>query len=844
MNLNMNMTKILSIFCFLLISFSSVGQQIQRLQFKGAGNKPVILTLECWDDDLIHFRFGNDKTNGKMFISNTPSIAKTDYVGAVEFKQNGNTVETKFLKIVFNPYSATITLIDKQQKDLILVSFTPTSVDGDWRGLRAYKKNHTHFFGLGQQFDFSKLGSVNFDWDGKKRTSGKHGNEMVYENGGATGNTQLPILYALHSAKYENYAVLYDNEYKQRWDFTQKHEWTAEAQGGEVDFFFFHGHDLKDLRKDFMELTGKPPIPPKKMFGLWVSEFGYDNWAEIDSKLNSLQKNKFPVDGFVLDLQWFGGIKPEDSQMGKLDWDTKNFPDARAKILEYENEKGVGMITIEEAYVAKSRPEFETMAKLGLLATYASDRKNAFVLPKVWWGAGGMFDYTNPKTQEYTHQTKRLKLINDGVIGHWCDLGEPENYNDSSIYYGGYHKDIHNLFGFKWLQGISEGYKSSKIIQRPFILARSGAIGMQRYGAAVWSGDISSRMTSLAAQTAGQANMAFSGIDYYGSDIGGFHRFMDTTVRVDLQDSYTRWYAYGALCEIPVRPHTSNIDEKRSNETAPDRIGDVQSNLANTRLRYALTPYLYSLAHKAYTVGEPIFAPLVYYYQTDKHVNNLGDHKMIGENLLVAVSTVEKEKTKEIYLPHGTWFDFYTNKQVKGRANFVKNIPLYRNGLFRLPLFAKAGAIIPMMFVDDKTMNIFGRRNDGTVRNELVIKVFADEALKDFLLYEDDGKTIHYQEGDFRTTIIEQAGNKEDHRINIGAAKGNYKLDEKRSTVIELITPKNAKNITVNSIALKAYNSLKELEANSSGFVQEKGVIFIKTQSVAVSEETRILIGW
>jgi alpha-glucosidase len=840
----MKINKILLFFYLFFISLSLFGQQIQRIQFKGTGTKPLILTLECWDDDLIHFRFGDDKTNGKMFVNTTPSIAKTDYTGANEFQQNGNTVETKDLKIVFNPYSFTVTMIDKQQKDLILVTFTPTSVDGNWRGFRAYKKSHTHFFGLGQQFDFSKLGSVEFDWNGKKRIGGKHGNEMVYANGGATGNTQLPILYALHSAKFENYAVLYDNEYKQRWDFSPKHEWTAEADGGEVDFFFFHGKDLKDLRKDFMELTGRPPIPPKKMFGLWVSEFGYDNWAEVDEKLNSLQKNKFPVDGFVMDLQWFGGIKPEDSQMGKLDWDTKNFPDPKTKILQYDTKNGIGIMTIEEAYVAKSRPEFDQMAKLGLLASYALDRKNFFVLPKAWWGAGGMFDYTNPQTQQYIHQTKRLKLINDGVIGHWCDLGEPENYNDSSIYVGGYHKDIHNLFGFKWLQGIAEGYKSSKIIQRPFVLARSGAIGMQRYGAALWSGDISSRMTSLAAQTAGQANMAFSGIDYYGSDIGGFHRFMDTTVRVDLQDSYTRWYAYGTLCEIPVRPHTSNVDEKRQNETAPDKIGDVPSNLANTRLRYALTPYLYSLAYKAYTIGEPIIAPLVYHYQTDKHVNNLGDHKMIGEFLLTAASTVANEKTKDVYLPQGTWFDFYTNKVVKGRANFVNNIALYRNGLFKLPLYAKAGAIIPMMYVDEQTMNILGKRTDNSIHNELIIKVFADENLKEFLLYEDDGKTVYYQQGDFRTTVLEQSGNKDEHRIHIGAAKGNYNMEENRNCLIELITPKSTKGINVNGVAIKAYSSRKELDENPSGFVQEKDGIIIKTKTTKVNEEQKIVVVW
>lgn len=832
------------IFMGLFASTPSHAQQIQRIQFKGQGEKPVIITIECWDDDLIHFRFGDEKTANKMFINTTIMIEKTDYQGATQFLQKGNTVETKNLSIVFNPYRLTITIFDKAHKNLNLVSFTPFNIGKDWQGLKAYKKSHTHFFGLGQQFDFSKLGSTHFDWDGRKREGGKHGNEMQYDNGGATGNTQIPILYALHSSKYENYAILFDNEYKHRWDFTHKHEWTVEADGGELDFFFLQGHDLKDLRKDFMELTGKPPIPPKKMFGLWVSEFGYDNWAELDDKLKTLRQNNFPVDGFVLDLQWFGGIKPTNSQMGKLDWDNKNFPDARNKIAAYETFNGVGIMNIEEAYVAKSRPEFDEMAIQKLLAVYSTNRKNAFVLPKAWWGAGGMFDYTNPKTQKYVHETKRKKLIEDGIIGHWCDLGEPENYNDSAAYYGGYHKDIHNLFAINWAKGIFEGYKNGEVKQRLFILGRSAAAGMQRYGAALWSGDISSRLSSLAAQTAGQANMAFSGIDYYGSDIGGFHRFMDTTVKVDLKDSYTRWFAYGALTEIPVRPHTSNVDTTRNNETAPDRIGDLASNLANLRLRYALTPYLYSLAYRAYKNGDMIFSPLVYQYQTDKHVNNLGDHKMIGESLLLAASVKEKEETKDVYLPSEMWFDFYTNKSIKGKANFLKNVPLYRKGLFQLPMYAKAGAIIPMMHIDDKSMNILGKRTDGTTRNELIIKAFYDTKYSEFLLYEDDGKTVDYQNNVFRTILIAQTPVTTEHQIRIAAAEGNYNAEENRSIIVELITEKNTKGVTANGIALKAYNNRTDLEANPSGFVMENNVIVIKTKPVAVKQETKIVVSW
>ncbi|MFN7373223.1 MAG: hypothetical protein ACK5SK_13150, partial [Cyclobacteriaceae bacterium] len=134
-----------------LIAFFSntYAQGIQRLQLKSSGDKPTVVTLEFWDDDLVHLRFGDDKTAGKMFINTTLMVGNTNYTGAKELKQTGNTIETQNLRIVYNPYRNTLNFFDKQQNNISLVSLTPYDIDGVWRGIKAYKKNHTHFFGLG-----------------------------------------------------------------------------------------------------------------------------------------------------------------------------------------------------------------------------------------------------------------------------------------------------------------------------------------------------------------------------------------------------------------------------------------------------------------------------------------------------------------------------------------------------------------------------------------------------------------------------------------------------------------------------------------------------------------------
>jgi len=157
----------------------------------------------------------------------------------------------------------------------------------------------------------------------------KFGNVQEPFNKGSVGNDQFPILY-LAGKGLDSYALLLDNTYKQFWTFREI-SGKITMHGKWVRFYILTGKDLPDLRWDYLELVGRPPVPPKPAFGLWISEYGYDNWAELEDKLRSLRDNHFPVDGFVLDLQWYGGIKEmsDDTHMGSLTWDEQNFPKSR-----------------------------------------------------------------------------------------------------------------------------------------------------------------------------------------------------------------------------------------------------------------------------------------------------------------------------------------------------------------------------------------------------------------------------------------------------------------------------------------------------------------------------------
>lgn len=171
-------------------------------------------------------------------------------------------------------------------------------------------------------------GSADGDWVGRTRTpGGTYGNAMVYDaDNGPVANTQIPVLFAVGSAN-ANYGLFVDQFYKQQWDLNGD-PWTMDTFGDQIRWYVMAGADLPDLRKDYMELTGRPPVPPKKAFGLWNSEYGYDSWTEVDNMLATLRAAKFPIDGFMLDVNWFGGVTAgsDATRMGTLAWDSTNFP--------------------------------------------------------------------------------------------------------------------------------------------------------------------------------------------------------------------------------------------------------------------------------------------------------------------------------------------------------------------------------------------------------------------------------------------------------------------------------------------------------------------------------------
>ncbi|WP_019614243.1 TIM-barrel domain-containing protein [Psychromonas ossibalaenae] len=594
------------------------------------------------------------------------------------------------------------------------------------------KTDADSILGLGQEFVNPGVTTANRLGDTR---NGK--NTMSGFNRGYNGNTLFPIAYFdfPESAHKQPFALILDNRYPQSWDFSEA-PYKLSVEGGDFKIHVLTGKTLADIRRSYMLMAGTPLLPPKSAFGLWVSEYGYENWAELDDKIATLKQNNFPVSGAVLDLQWFGGITEDaNSQMGSLTWDLKNFPKPADKIAAYKK-ADIDMIVIEESYISKGLDEYKELDKRGFLAHDNKGNSLDVTEEGAWWGHGGMMDWSNKEGRNFWHDYRRQALVDAGVTGHWTDLGEPEMHNPDFKYGDGLdHEMIHNSFNMIWLQSIYDGYQRNNPEKRPFMMSRSGGIGMQALGAVIWSGDIGSDYASLAAQMPQQTHMMWSGLDYYGSDIGGFHRKallnsdMEQTKEQAMDELYTQWFAYSSLYEVPVRAHTENLCNCK--ETTPDRIGDMDSNRASIKLRYELLPYYYSLAYRAYSQAEPLFPSLEYYYPNDQQAKNLGHIKMVGPFLVGSSVAEQGQKDSSTYLPKGTWYDFRSGKRVVSQGEWFKQ-ELYINKILTLPLFAKEGALIPQSINKENSLKIFG---------------FGEQQ---FTWYDDDGASSAYQQGKYQ----------------------------------------------------------------------------------------------
>jgi oligosaccharide 4-alpha-D-glucosyltransferase len=577
---------------------------------------------------------------------------------------------------------------------------------------------------------------------------------------------QINIPYLFSSL---GYAILFDNTYPGYFDLgkTDKNEWFYKAKGGAFTFYVTIGSSEKELMRKYYDLTGYPKMLPKWAYGLLQSKCAYENEQQAYNTVQKFKSKNLPLDAIILDAYWFGGFKPGyPHNMGNFSWYSKNFPDPEGYIKRLKAD-GVRTIVINEPYINVESDNFSLLKEKGWLVKQKGS-KTPFVFSPFWCGDVALFDITNPKAQAW-QWSKFKNLIKQGVDGLWVDLVEPEAPVKNGIFYLGSEEKIHNIYALLYAKLIYDGYRKDFPEKRVFNLTRSGFAGIQRFGTVNWSGDASKSWDALKLQVPMMLGAATSGIPYFSSDIGGFTKVQDTVIQnsylnqldggkmLTTPELYTRWFQQGVFAPI-LRPHSG---EDQACEPFAFDLKTEKITASYLKLRYKLLPYIYSYAHKTATTGEPLVSPLFYQYN-DPRSRRAEYQYMFGREMLVAPVLEQNAVSASVYLPDDNrWANYWDDKIYMGGKNVVVDAPIET-----IPLFIKIPSIIPLANAKKYSTQYPDK--------ELTMLVYPGDKAS-FDLYEDDGESYGYDEGEFSITNLQTDMVGRLLMVKIYPARGSYR---------------------------------------------------------------------
>jgi len=397
------------------------------------------------------------------------------------------------------------------------------------------------------------------------------------------------------------------------------------------------------------------------------------------------------------------------------------------------------------------------------------------------------YDAHNPKARDlYWAQARDSVVKRYGWDAWWVDQCEPDNGSllderRKANFSVGKGIDYFNTYALEHAKGLYKGWRTDIAGKRAFFLIRQAFAGSQHYAATLWSSDVSCTFRALKSQVPQGINACASGIPYWTSDIGGYMSRVTPDGAPDWSDPkfrelFIRWFQFGTFCPI-FRIHGKGERGLFSNNwDQPTK--DILLKFDN--LRYRLLPYIYSLAGKTTLDNYTIMRSLAFDFRNDPNVFSIPDQYMFGPAFMVSpvtkplYNTSGESKTRKVYLPNATWYDFWTGKTITGGKTIDAGSPINI-----LPLYVRAGSIVPMgpevEYATQKTSK------------PLELRIYPGANGK-FTLYEDENDNYNYEKGKYAIFTI--SWNDKLHQLNISGTKGEYAgMPKQRTFNIVLVGP-------------------------------------------------------
>lgn len=634
-----------------------------------------------------------------------------------------------------------------------------------WNGeqVTTYKKlqQGERFVGLGEKtgpLDRKGHGYENYNTD-----------NFAYSPNGDPLYCSIPFFIGIHHQL--TYGIFFDNTYKSYFNFGASNDRFSSfaADAGEMNYYFIYDNTVADIIRHYTELTGRMEMPPLWSIGYQQCRYSYYPDKEVLNVARTFREKDIPADVIVLDIHYMESYKI-------FTWSHRDFPNPE-KMVGQLKEMGFNVVVIcdpgikvEDGYKA-----YEEGIRDDVFIKYPDGTNYK---GQVWPGWCHFPDFTNPKARKWwrDHIEEYTKI---GVKGLWNDMNEiatwgnmlPENIemdfegNKTTIRRG------RNLYGFQMARSSYEAAKSSLKNERPFNLTRSGYSGIQRYSA-VWTGDNVAYDDHMLLGVRLVSSMGLSGIAFAGYDVGGFVGDANTKL-------FARWVSIGAFSPF-FRGH-SMIN---SRDAEPWAYGEEVEQISRNyiKFRYQLLPYIYSLFYEASKTGMPLQRSLAIDYPHDHKVYNgaFQNEYLFGPYFLVAPVDSNKDLLR-VYLPEGLWYYLYDGRKFEGNSEIVVDCPLHK-----LPVFVKAGAIVPMQPVKSHT---------GEVSDTLIIHIYSGDS-SNFTYYEDDGVTFNYQDGEYSLRKI--SADHDNQSVVISAVEGRYQSTSRKLRLVFHGLDTSADRVTIN----------------------------------------------
>ena len=530
------------------------------------------------------------------------------------------------------------------------------------------------------------------------------------------------------------YGVFFDNTYRSVFDFGKESPdfFSFGAEGGELNYYFIAGPDPKQIIEEYTAMTGRTPLPPLWTLGYQQCRYSYYPESRAREIVKTLREKKIPADAIYFDIDYQQDYAP-------FTVNREYFPTFEKMISEFRS-RGMHTILITDLHVKKNPNHGYAPYDSGMKKDmFVKNPDGSTYVGTVWPGESVFPDFTLTRVRDWWGGLYK-EFVGMGAAGFWNDMNEPALFlradktmpletvhrlDDGTTLD---HRAVHNVFGMQNVRATYEGLRKLQPEERPFVLTRAAYAGAQRY-AATWTGDNSSTWNHLKMSTPMLLSMGISGFPLIGDDIGGFAGSPPA-------DLLTRWFEVGALNPI-YRDHTA----KGTADQEPWVHGPEHEAIRRKyiELRYELMPYLYTGIEEASRTGLPLMRPVFLQYpQASDFYGNNRDF-LFGRDFFAAPVTTEMVDAEEISLPPGEWYDFWTKAKLPSKEKITLH-----PGLDEMPLYVRAGAIVPMQPLVQYTDQI----PNGPL--ELRVYLPTSTAGNDCrgALYQDDGHTFAYQKGE------------------------------------------------------------------------------------------------